>query len=91
MAKFSKGEAIKFGCSTVTGNLGLFVFAVLTVLIIQLMPVLLTESLVVMDTPLGSVGTDALGAIKSGDIPGIAAVIVDGEVITWVSRKSKTN
>ena len=44
--------------------------------------------LVVMDTPMGSVGTDAIGAIRSGDIPGIAAIIVDGEVLTWVSRNT---
>lgn len=44
--------------------------------------------LVVMDTPMGSVGSDAVGAIEAGDIPGIAAVLVDGEVKTWVSRNT---
>jgi len=44
--------------------------------------------LVVMDTPMGSVGEDALGAIEAGDIPGIAAVLVDGEVKAWVSRNT---
>ncbi|HID07334.1 MAG TPA: Enamidase, partial [Armatimonadetes bacterium] len=44
--------------------------------------------LVVMDAPMGSAGQDALEAIKEGDIPGIAAVIVDGEVRTWVSRNT---
>lgn len=44
--------------------------------------------LVVMDTPMGSVGVDALGAIEAGDIPGIAAVLVDGEIQTWVSRNT---
>ena len=44
--------------------------------------------LVVMDTPMGSVGADAIGAIEAGDIPGIAAVFVDGEVKTWVSRNT---
>ncbi len=44
--------------------------------------------LIVMDTPMGSVGADAIGAIEAGDIPGIAAVFVDGEVKTWVSRNT---
>ena len=44
--------------------------------------------LVVMDAPMGSVGADALGAIEAGDIPGIAAVFIDGEVKTWVSRNT---
>ena len=44
--------------------------------------------LVVMDTPMGSVGADACGAIAAGDIPGIAAVLVDGEVKAWVSRNT---
>lgn len=44
--------------------------------------------LVVMDAPMGSAGGDALGAIQEGDIPGIAAVIVDGEVRAWVSRNT---
>ncbi|MCP5036540.1 MAG: amidohydrolase family protein, partial [Rhodobacteraceae bacterium] len=44
--------------------------------------------LVVMDTPMGSVGADAVGAIEAGDIPGIAAVLVDGEVKSWVSRNT---
>jgi enamidase len=37
---------------------------------------------------MGSVGADAVEAIEAGDIPGIAAVIVDGEVKTWVSRNT---
>ncbi|RLB06587.1 MAG: Enamidase [Deltaproteobacteria bacterium] len=44
--------------------------------------------LVVMDAPMGSVGRDALEAIEAGDIPGIAAVLVDGEVQAWVSRNT---
>jgi len=44
--------------------------------------------LVVMDAPMGSAGEDALKAIEEGDIPGIAAVIVDGEVRAWVSRNT---
>lgn len=44
--------------------------------------------LVVMDAPMGSAGKDALSAIEEGDIPGIAAVIVDGEVRIWVSRNT---
>lgn len=44
--------------------------------------------LVVMDAPLGSKGKDALSAIEEGDIPGIAAVLIDGEVRIWVSRNT---
>lgn len=44
--------------------------------------------LVVMDAPLGSAAKDALGAIEEGDIPGIAAVLIDGEVKAWVSRNT---
>lgn len=44
--------------------------------------------LVVMDAPWGSVATDALGAIRRGDIPGISAVIIDGKVRTLRSRNT---
>lgn len=44
--------------------------------------------LVVMDAPWGSVGKDALGAIARGDIPGITAVIIDGQVRTLRSRNT---
>jgi enamidase len=43
---------------------------------------------VVMDTPMGSVGSDALSAIEAGDIPGVGAVIIDGEVKALVSRNT---
>jgi enamidase len=44
--------------------------------------------LVIMDTPWGSVATDALGAISRGDIPGISAVIIDGKVRALRSRNT---
>lgn len=44
--------------------------------------------LVVMDAPWGSVGKDALGAFKRGDIPGISCVIIDGQVRTLRSRNT---
>jgi len=44
--------------------------------------------LVIMDAPLGSVGQDALGAIKVGDIPGITMVMIDGEIRTKKSRNT---
>ncbi len=44
--------------------------------------------LVIMDAPMGSVGKDALSAIEAGDIPGIAAVLIDGEVKIGVSRNT---
>lgn len=42
--------------------------------------------LVIMDAPYGSAAKDALDAIQLGDIPGIAAVIIDGEVKIQKSR-----
>src|SRR5690606_27257601 len=42
--------------------------------------------LVVIDTPMGSVGTDALKAIEAGDIPGVAMVMVDGEIKALKSK-----
>src|SRR5579884_1222595 len=44
--------------------------------------------LVVLDAPWGSVATDALGANARGDIPGISAVIIDGQVRTLRSRNT---
>jgi enamidase len=44
--------------------------------------------LVVMDAPMGSVGKDALSAIEAGDIPGIAAVLIDGQTKCGVSRNT---
>ncbi len=44
--------------------------------------------LVVLDAPWGSVATDALGAIARGDIPGISAVIIDGQVRVLRSRNT---
>ncbi len=36
--------------------------------------------LLIMDTPMGSVGEDAMGAFKAGDIPGLSYVIIDGKI-----------
>ena len=44
--------------------------------------------LVVMDAPMGSVGEDALSAIKAGDVPGVAMVMVDGEIVVNKSRNT---
>jgi enamidase len=44
--------------------------------------------LVVCDAPAASMAADALGAIRRGDIPGISAVIVDGEVRVGRSRNT---
>ena len=43
---------------------------------------------VIMDAPLGSVGRDAMEALQEGDIPGISAVIIDGEVLIRKSRNT---
>jgi enamidase len=44
--------------------------------------------LVIMDAPMGSVGKDALSAIEAGDIPGVAAVLIDGQMKCGVSRNT---
>jgi len=44
--------------------------------------------LVIMDAPMGSVGDDALSAIEAGDVPGVAMVLVDGEVVVGKSRNT---
>lgn len=44
--------------------------------------------LVVMDAPLGSAARDALRAIELGDLPGISAVVIDGEVKAMRSRNT---
>jgi enamidase len=37
---------------------------------------------------MGSVGEDALSAIKAGDVPGVAMVMVDGEIVVNKSRNT---
>lgn len=44
--------------------------------------------LVIMDSPMGSVGKDALSAIKAGDVPGVAMVLVDGKIVVNTSRNT---
>ncbi|MCM8750519.1 amidohydrolase family protein [Thermomicrobiaceae bacterium CFH 74404] len=44
--------------------------------------------LVVIDAPWGSVARDARSAIARGDIPGIAAVVIDGQLHTLRSRNT---
>ena len=44
--------------------------------------------LVIMDSPMGSVGEDALSAIKAGDVPAVAMVLVDGEIVVAKSRNT---
>ncbi len=44
--------------------------------------------LVILDAPLGSVGKDALAAIEAGDIPGVAGVLIDGQMKIGVSRNT---
>ena len=44
---FSKGEAIKFGWKTTTGNLGLFVLALIIIVAIGMMPAVASDSWVV--------------------------------------------
>jgi enamidase len=44
--------------------------------------------LIVMDAPWGSLAPDALSALKRGDIPGISAVIIDGEIKGLTSRNT---
>jgi len=44
--------------------------------------------LVIMDAPMGSVGSDALTAIAAGDLPGVALVLIDGVVKVNKSRNT---
>ncbi|MBP2637107.1 MAG: ena [Firmicutes bacterium] len=44
--------------------------------------------LAIIDTPLGSVGKTALEAIKAGDLPGVALVMIDGEIKVNKSRNT---
>ena len=44
--------------------------------------------IVVMDAPWGSTASDALGALTIGDIPGITAVITDGQLRNLTSRNT---
>lgn len=44
--------------------------------------------LVVCDAPWGSLAGDALGALRRGDIPGISAVLIDGDVRALRSRNT---
>jgi enamidase len=44
--------------------------------------------LVIMDTPMGSVGKNALEAIEAGDLPGVALVLIDGEIKVNKSRNT---
>ncbi|MGH9064721.1 MAG: amidohydrolase family protein [Acidimicrobiales bacterium] len=44
--------------------------------------------LLVMDAPWGSAAPDALGALAIGDLPGISAVVIEGEVRTLTSRNT---
>jgi len=40
------------------------------------------------DAPMGSVGEDALSAIEAGDVPAVAMVLVDGEIVVAKSRNT---
>lgn len=44
--------------------------------------------MIIMDAPMGSVGKDAVEAIEAGDIPGVASVIIDGEIMFKKSRNT---
>lgn len=44
--------------------------------------------LVIMDTPIGSVGENALAALSAGDVPGVSMVLVDGEIKVMKSRNT---
>ncbi|OQX62537.1 MAG: Enamidase [Desulfococcus sp. 4484_242] len=44
--------------------------------------------LVIMDAPMGSVGEDALSAIEAGDVPGVAMILIDGQIVVSTSRNT---
>src|SRR2546422_2125292 len=44
--------------------------------------------LVICDAPTGSIGSDALGALAAGDLPGISMVLIDGRITIGRSRNT---
>lgn len=48
----------------------------------------LAADLISIDAPMGSVGKDALEAIKAGDVPGVSMVMIDGKIHVTVSRNT---
>lgn len=44
--------------------------------------------LIMLDSPMGSVGKSALDAIKVGDIPGVSMVMIDGKIHVKTSRNT---
>lgn len=44
--------------------------------------------LVVMDAPMGSVGSDAVEAIEAGDVPAVSLVMIDGRIVVSKSRNT---
>ncbi len=48
----------------------------------------LWADLVAIDCPMGSVGVDALSAIKAGDVPGISMIMIDGKAHVLTSRNT---
>jgi enamidase len=44
--------------------------------------------LVLCDSPIGSVGDDALSALAAGDLPGISMVLIDGKITIGRSRNT---
>jgi len=47
-----------------------------------------SADLVLIDSPMGSVGDDALSAIEVGDLPGVSMIFVDGELVVGKSRNT---
>ncbi|AFM23152.1 amidohydrolase family protein [Desulfomonile tiedjei] len=48
----------------------------------------LAADLVSIDAPMGSVGKNALDAIRAGDVPGVSMVMIDGKIQVSVSRNT---
>lgn len=44
--------------------------------------------ILIMDTPMGSVGKDALAALAAGDVPAVSMVLVDGKIVVNISRNT---
>ena len=44
--------------------------------------------LVVLDAPMGSVGGNALEALEAGDMPAVAMVLIDGQIVVKGSRNT---
>ncbi|RLI24386.1 MAG: Enamidase, partial [Candidatus Hecatellales archaeon] len=49
----------------------------------------MAADLVAIDTPIGSPGRDALEALKEGNVPAVAMIMIDGEVKSFWGKNTE--